>query len=272
MERLSQKDRGCRSPALRLPRAGDADLITRITGSFNILCSRIAAKHSRCRSECAARRDGDDGTLTTPPPLVPAVRGVPRFVRPSGTLRASLQWAAAALQFESENVGRRWRGTGAEWERITGVYDYSRRQADRRVRCGPGRFLDVVRSRGYRRRHDLSGAVTRPAQLADDPDVLIVQGDRSTPPFPGVFAAGSRSASSTTPHPAAGRRRGADASARCLAACCVYPRGDFHDFASVHRGGKSPAAEGHLRLPLRLASRLRSVVWRRCSSPRDGKS
>ena len=174
----------------------------------------------------------------------PVVRGVPRFVERQ-QYAASFGWEWSRwprVQFESENVGRPMAGhTTRMWEQITGV-DASRVKGRRIVDfgCGPGRFLDVVRRKGgIAVGIDLSAAVDAArCNFADDPDVLIVQGDLLNPPFkPGVFDGGfTIGVLHHTPHPAAGLA----AMARTLrpdawAACCVYPRGDFYDFPSVRR-------------------------------------
>jgi SAM-dependent methyltransferase len=185
------------------------------------------------------------GALSTPAGRsYPIMRGVPRFVGAERYASSfGYEWGRwPRVQFESENAGRPMAGhTTRMWERITGVDD---RQVDgKRIvefGCGPGRFLDVVRRKGGTAVGiDLSGAVDAARKnFADDPDVLIVQGDLLNPPFrPGVFDGGfTIGVLHHTPDPAAGLA----ALARTLrpggwAACCVYPRGDFYDFASVRR-------------------------------------
>ena len=174
----------------------------------------------------------------------PIVRGVPRFVGAERYASSfGYEWGRwPRVQFESENVGRPMAGhTTRMWERITAVADG---QVDGKLivdfGCGPGRFLDVVRRRGGTVVGiDLSAAVDAARQsFADDPDVLIVQGDLLKPPFPpGVFDGGfTIGVLHHTPDPAAGLA----ALAAILrpggwAACCVYPHGDFYDFASVRR-------------------------------------
>src|SRR4051812_2983109 len=127
----------------------------------------------------------------------PIVRGVPRFV--SAEVYASsfgFEWSRwPRVQFESENVGRPMAGhTTKMWERITGI-DTSRLAGKTIIDfgCGPGRFLDVVRRHDGRAVGiDLSNAVEAARQnFANDPDVLIVQGDLLRPPFaPGSFDGG----------------------------------------------------------------------------------
>jgi SAM-dependent methyltransferase len=174
----------------------------------------------------------------------PILRGIPRFV-------AAEQYAASfgfewnrwpRVQFESENVGRPMQGhTTHMWERITGATDPQ--VAGRTIvdfGCGAGRFLDVVRRKGgIAVGIDLSGAVECARRnFADDPNVLIVQGDLTRPPFrSGAFDGGfSIGVLHHTPNAASG----AAALARSIRpggwiSCCVYPKGDFYDFPSVGR-------------------------------------
>ena len=213
---------------------------------LNILCCpetgeplALHAKHVRPNGMI------DSGTLTSPAGRsYPIVRGVPRFVGAERYASSfGYEWSRwPRVQFESENVGAPMGGhTTRMWERITGVHD-SQVGGKRVVEfgCGPGRFLDVVRRKGGKAIGiDLSGAVDAARRnFADDPDVLIVQGDLLNPPFhPGVFDGGfTIGVLHHTPDPAAGLA----ALARTLrpdawAACCVYPRGDFYDFRSVRR-------------------------------------
>jgi SAM-dependent methyltransferase len=126
------------------------------------------------------------------------------------------------------------------WERITGVAGSLTGQTIVDFGCGPGRFLDVVQKRGgCAVGIDLSLAVESARRnFPDDPDVLIVQGDLMRPPFkPGVFDGGfTIGVLHHTPDPQAGL----SAMARTIkpagwGACCVYPKDDFYDFASVRR-------------------------------------
>jgi SAM-dependent methyltransferase len=185
------------------------------------------------------------GALVTPSGRsYPIVRGVPRFVSAEQYAGSfGFEWSRwPRVQFESENVGRPMEGhTTRMWERVTGVSDAQ--VAGRTVvdfGCGPGRFLDVVRRKGgLAVGIDLSNAVDAARQnFADDPDVLVVQGDLLRPPFkPGAFDGGfSIGVLHHTPEP----ERGSWALARSVrgdgwVACCVYPKGDFYDFASVRR-------------------------------------
>ncbi|HZN65406.1 MAG TPA: class I SAM-dependent methyltransferase [Tepidisphaeraceae bacterium] len=174
----------------------------------------------------------------------PILRGVPRFVSKE-QYAASFGWEWSKwprVQFESENVGRPMAGhTTRMWERITGASlddVHGRTIVD--FGCGPGRFLDVVRNKGgVAVGIDMSSAVDAARNnFADDPDVLIVQGDLLRPPFKeGVFDGGfTIGVLHHTPEPGEGLR----ALARTVRAggwvsCCVYPEGGFYDYRSVRR-------------------------------------
>ena len=178
----------------------------------------------------------------------PILRGVPRFVRRQ-EYASSFGWEWGRwprVQFESDNVGRPMEGhTTRMWERITS-FGETIGDADVRARtivdfgCGPGRFLDVLRRKGgIAVGIDLSDAVDAArANFADDPDVLVIQGDLLRPPFrEGVFDGGfSIGVLHHTPEP----EQGAAALARSVRAggwvsCCVYPRDHFYDYKSVER-------------------------------------
>ena len=185
------------------------------------------------------------GMLTAPGGRTyPIVRGVPRFVSAEHYAASfGYEWTRwPRVQFESENQGRPMEGhTTRMWERITAATD-DQIQGKTIVDfgCGPGRFLDVVRRKGgIAVGIDLSAAVDAARRnFADDPDVLIVQGDLFRPPlragsFDGGFSIGVLH---HTPDPA----RGFSALAELIrpggwVSCCVYPKNDFYDFPSVRR-------------------------------------
>jgi SAM-dependent methyltransferase len=180
--------------------------------------------------------------------VYPIVRGVPRFVdRQHYAASFGWEWSRwPRVQFEADNVGRPMEGhTTKMWDRITGFGD-AIGDADVRGRtivdfgCGPGRFLDIVRRKGgLAVGIDLSDAVDAArANFADDPDVLVVQGDLLRPPFrEGAFDGGfSIGVLHHTPEP----DRGVSALARIVrpggwVSCCVYPRDAFYDYPSVER-------------------------------------
>ena len=87
------------------------------------------------------------------------------------------------VQFESENVGKPMEGhTRQMWERITGISPSGVDLTGSVVLdmgCGPGRFIDVARSKGARVIGiDYSSAAdVAAANFAHDPDVCICQAD-----------------------------------------------------------------------------------------------
>ena len=212
----------------------------------------------------------------------------PRRTRSSAACRGSSgaeQYASSfgyewtPLAARAVRVGERRPADGGAHDADVGA-DHRRRRRRRSTGktivdfgCGPGRFLDVVRRKGgIAVGIDLSGAVDAARRnFADDPDVLIVQGDLLNPPFrPGVFDGGfSIGVLHHTPDPAGGLA----ALARTLraggwVACCVYPKGDFYDFPSVRRFAADPPAAQAARSatasrwPTRTSPRTSS---RRCS-------
>jgi SAM-dependent methyltransferase len=173
----------------------------------------------------------------------PIINGIPRFVDPHATAYASsfgYQWTRwPRLQFESENAGKVMAGyTRGMWEAITGVTGPATDQLLLDVGCGPGRFVDVARSKGARVIGiDYSGAVEPAARsFAHDPGVCVCQGDALHLPIrsgsiDGVFTIG---ALHHTPDPACGVRE----AAAVLApggwfAISVYSAGGFYDAPMV---------------------------------------
>ncbi len=174
----------------------------------------------------------------------PIVRGIPRFVSEECYATSfGFEWNRwPRVQFEAENVGRPMAGhTTRMWEKITAADDAAvRGKTIVEFGCGPGRFLDVVRRKGGRAVGiDMSQAVEAARRnFADDPEVLIVQGDVLKPPFrPGVFDGGySIGVLHHTPDPATGLQSLVDAVAPGgWVSVCVYPKGEFYDYPSVAR-------------------------------------
>jgi SAM-dependent methyltransferase/uncharacterized protein YbaR (Trm112 family) len=174
----------------------------------------------------------------------PIVRGIPRFTgRENYSASFGFEWTRwPRVQFESENAGTRMEGyTTRMWEKVAGVGDEQvRGKTIVEFGCGPGRFLDVVRRKGGRAVGlDLSQAVEAArSNFADDPDVLIIQGDILRPPLrPGVFDGGyTIGVLHHTPEPV----RGLLSLTRSIkpggwVACCVYPKAGFYDLPSVGR-------------------------------------
>lgn len=174
----------------------------------------------------------------------PIVRGIPRFVsaeRYAGSF--GFEWNRwPRVQFEDCNVGRPMAGhTTRMWETITAA-DAAPIRGSTIVEfgCGPGRFLDVVRRKGgCAVGIDMSQAVEAARRnFAQDPEVLIVQGDILKPPFPPrVFDGGfSIGVLHHTPCPATGLRHLAETvKPGGWVSVCVYPRGEFYDYRSVQR-------------------------------------
>lgn len=174
----------------------------------------------------------------------PILRGIPRFVATQGNASSfGYQWRRwPRIQFESENVGKPMSGhTLRMWEVITGV-------ADEQVKgktivefgCGPGRFLDVVCSKGGRAVGiDVSGAVESARHnFLGHPDVLIVQADLAKPPFSaGAFDGGfSIGVLHHTEEPFVGLKALSQSiKPGGWLACCVYPQRGFYDLPSVAR-------------------------------------
>ena len=174
----------------------------------------------------------------------PIVRGIPRFVdqeQYSGSF--GFEWSRwPRVQFEDENVGKPMEGhTKNMWRTITQVgSERIEGQTIVEFGCGPGRFLDIIRSQGgLAVGIDMSVAVEAARKnFAEDPNVLIVQGDILRPPFrSGVFDGGySIGVLHHTPEPTQGLAALVD----CVAtggwvAACVYPKGEFYDYRSVER-------------------------------------
>jgi SAM-dependent methyltransferase len=213
---------------------------------LNLLCSPETGEPLELKSDQLR----PNGLVTTGMLLAasgrryPIIQGIPRFV--SAEQYASsfgYEWARwPRLQFDPENVGRPMAGhTARMWETITDVTDRGvRGKTIVEFGCGSGRFLDIVRRKGGRAVGiDISLAVESARRnFEDDPDVLIVQGDSLNPPFRNEIFDGGYTIGVLhhTPNPAAGLK----SLARTIAsggwvACCVYPKGEFYDFASVAR-------------------------------------
>ncbi len=174
----------------------------------------------------------------------PIVRGIPRFVVAEHYSQSfGVEWNRwPRLQFEDQNIGRPMAGhTTRMWETITGASDGDvNGKTTVEFGCGPGRFLDVVRRKGGKAVGvDLSLAVEAARlNFKDDPDVLVVQGDILNPPFADESFDGGYSIGVLhhTPTPENGLRALARVlKPRAWAACCVYPKNEFYDYASVGR-------------------------------------
>lgn len=191
----------------------------------------------------AEERDGPrilTGALSSSAATYPIVRGIPRFVPEQANYADSFgyQWNKwRRVQFESENVSGPMAGyTRSMFDRIVmqppeklsnGVF------VD--VGCGPGRFIDVLRSKGSCKviGVDYSSAVEVAAEnFRDDPNVLIVQGDALELPIRQGSVDGTYSIGVLhhTPAPKKGLLEMVKATrAGGWVALCVYGKGAFYD-------------------------------------------
>ncbi len=195
--------------------------------------------------ECSPNGEIISGTLTSPSGKhYPIIRGIPRFVNAQDYAASfGLEWSIwPRLQFEAENLGKPMEGhTTHMWETIVGTNESQiRGKLIAEFGCGSGRFLDVVRRKGgIAVGIDLSSAVEQAHQnLGDDPNVLIVQGDVTQLPFRDKCFDGCYSIGVLhhIPDPISGMKsinqRLKDGG---WMAICVYPKGEFYDYASVAR-------------------------------------
>ncbi len=172
----------------------------------------------------------------------PIIRGIPRFVQEeSYSASFGYEWSKwSRVQWDSENLGGPMQGhTSRMFRSITELSNTELKgKLVVEFGCGGGRFLDVVRRMGAQVVGiDLSQAVEYArANLGDDPNVLVVQGDILKPPFrPGAFDVGyTIGVLHHTPDPGAGLSN----LARTLKAggricCSVYPRSSEYGFLSV---------------------------------------
>jgi len=188
----------------------------------------------------------ETGFLKSSTGQYPIVRGVPRFVDYETTNYSrsfGYQWQKwPRLQFEAENAGKPMEGhTRKMWEKITGQYAPGRSLEGQLVvdmGCGPGRFVDVARSKGARVIGvDFSAAVEAAQKnFVDDPNVCICQADALNLPLRpasvnGVFTIGVLH---HTPDP----ERGVKQAWNILKsggwfAIHVYERRGYYDFTAV---------------------------------------
>lgn len=174
----------------------------------------------------------------------PIIRGIPRFVDAEYYASSfGFEWNRwPKVQFESENIGKPMAGhTSSMWKRITNATpEQVKEKLIVEFGCGSGRFLDVIRQQGGTAIGiDLSQAVEAARRnFANDPNVLIVQGDITNPPFrESAFDGGyTIGVLHHTPKPLEGLK----ALTKTIksdgwAACCVYPKGEFYDYVSVKR-------------------------------------
>ncbi len=174
----------------------------------------------------------------------PIVRGIPRFVAVEQYAASfGYEWSRwPRVQFEAENVGRPMASrTTRMWETITQVNDdIGQGKTIVEFGCGSGRFLDLIRRKGGQAVGiDLSQAVEMVRlNFADDPDVLIVQGDILRSPFRSrVFHGGyTIGVLHHTPDPLQGLRElTRTVRSGGWIACSVYPENGFYAYPSVAR-------------------------------------
>lgn len=197
------------------------------------------------RAEISSKGDVMSGSLVSISGWkYPIVRGVPRFVSEEQYAASfGYEWTRwARVQFDCENEGRAMAGhTMRMWEAVTKASEEKvRNRVVVEFGCGAGRFLDVVRRKGgVAVGLDLSLAVEAASRsFADDPDVLVVQGDILNPPFrKGSFDGGyAIGVLHHTPDPP----RGLSALAKTIkpggwVACVVYPKQGLYGYRSVAR-------------------------------------
>lgn len=174
--------------------------------------------------------------------VYPVIKGIPRFVgveHYSGSF--GYEWRKwPQVQFESENIGSTMEGhTTKMFKSITGLEGHElKNKTVVEFGCGPGRFLDVVRScGGIVVGIDMSLAVESAQEnFKDDTRVLIVQGDVLNPPFAkDAFDVGyTIGVLHHTPSPGKGiKALTYSVKSDGLISCCVYSKNGFYDFPSV---------------------------------------
>jgi SAM-dependent methyltransferase len=197
----------------------------------------------------ASDRQGDfveAGLLHSSTHTYPIVRGIPRFVEfQSANYSRSFgyQWHKwSRLQFESDNLGKPMAGhTRTMWERITSMAEAKvdlNGTLVAEIGCGPGRFIDVARSKGARVIGiDYSDAVeVAEKNFKNSRDVCICQANALNLPLKprsmdGVFSIGVLH---HTPNP----ERGVAQALQLLrpggwCALSVYGQNGYYDFPAV---------------------------------------
>lgn len=194
------------------------------------------------------RREGDrviEGARVSSTRRYPIKNGVPRFVprQPNYAKSFARQWKRwPRLQFESENRGKPMENhTRRMWERVTGWEAYPERGEGRVIAdigCGPGRFIEIAREKGYRVIGlDYSEVVdVAAANFKHNPEVCIVQGDALNLPFKtgALDAAFTTGVLHHTPDP----RRGVEEICRAIksggwASINVYVKNSYYDNPKV---------------------------------------
>ncbi|MDL5051363.1 class I SAM-dependent methyltransferase [Oscillatoria amoena NRMC-F 0135] len=185
-----------------------------------------------------------EGELVSKSNTYPIVRGVPRFAgyNANENYAKSFGWQWnkwSKVQFDSENKGKKYEGyTQSMWEKITNKKGDLKGQLIADYGCGPGRFVETGRIKGAKVVGlDYSSAVEAARKnFANDPDVLIVQGDILAPPFKkGVFdGAFTIGVLHHTPDPKKGFSQIAESVKEGgWTACAVYGQGGYYDLPAV---------------------------------------
>jgi SAM-dependent methyltransferase len=176
--------------------------------------------------------------------IYPIINGVPRFVGKEHYAKSfGYEWKRwSKVQFEAENIGLPMEGyTGKMFEKIT---QFSNDEINNKLvidfGCGPGRFLDMVRTKGgIAVGMDLSAAVDVAFEIfKDDDNVLIVQGDILHPPFfPDTFdLAYSIGVFHHTPDPPGCLESLVHiAKVNSKISVCVYPKNIWYDYPVLKR-------------------------------------
>lgn len=174
----------------------------------------------------------------------PIIRGIPRFINEEYYSNSfGYEWNIfPRIQFEDENIGKPMEGhTKKMFHIITGIKpEEMNGKKYIEFGCGPRRFLDIIlKNGGIAVGLDLSMAVESAYDnLGNNPNVLIVQGDVLSPPFPQNFFDGGYSIGvfHHTPDPECGVR------SLCSVvknegriAASVYPQiGLYHAYSTLH--------------------------------------
>jgi len=172
----------------------------------------------------------------------PIIKGIPRFVdKELYSDSFGYEWKKwSKIQFESKNVGKKMEGHTNK--RFWGLTNFPKGELKDKIvvefGCGPGRFLDIVRSNGgVAVGIDMSLAVESAREnFKDDINTLIIQGDILNPPFKrDIFDMGyTIGVLHHTPDP----YKGFEGLVEVIKknghiACCVYPKNRFYDYFSV---------------------------------------
>lgn len=206
------------------------------------LCDPKTGEQLELRPETQEGEKVLTGKLVSPSNEYEIVDGIPRFEGGGYARSFGEQWARwPKLQFESENEGKPLSGhTRDMWETVSRFKegDSGEGKVVVDMGCGPGRFVDVARSKGYKViAIDYSSAVEQCAEaFQDDPNVLVCQASALEMPIATGVLDGAYTIGVLhhTPDPEAGVKE----ANRALKpggwfGLCVYYRGGFYDLPMV---------------------------------------